>query len=165
MIQVNATKMFTGLNQSVQSWNFAAAERRQVKSVQLCTIRWIFSMGRKCVIIGCKSNFDASKAANCKLKERNDARNSDRNKTFVFEFSSETKFPEERRWWMKAIPLFDQKTINSYETPPVVCAKLWPNDFEKKKVWEGNSVRNILRPSSTTHPRVVCHVFHLCQEQ
>ena len=92
-------------------------------------------MGRKCIIHGCKSINDIRKAANCKLKERNDAGNNDR--IPVFGFPSETKFPEERRRLIKVLPLLDKNTINSYKTPPVICLKHWPNYFENKKGLRG----------------------------
>ena len=42
-----------------------------------------------------------------------------------------------------------------------ICRKI----LKRKKVRGDKSVRNILRESPITHPRVVCHVLHLWQEQ
>ena len=91
-------------------------------------------MGRRCVIPGCKCNYDASKAASCKLKERNDSGNIVLVKNPVFGFTSETKFTGERRKWIKAIPLRDENTINICKTLSVAYAKHWPDGFEKKNL-------------------------------
>ena len=124
--------MFISLNQSVQTWNFSSREKCKSEASNVDHAA-MFSVGKKCVILGSKSNYDANKAAKCKLKERTDAGISDHIKIPLLGFPSETKFFEERTKWIKAIPFLDQNTINVYKTPPVLCARHWPNDFEKKR--------------------------------
>ena len=93
-------------------------------------------MGKKCIDPGVRSNYDISKETNPSVKEKNDEKNLGSCKIQVFDFPSESKFPEERRSWIRSIPLsLKILLIASYKTPLVICVsvKHWPVGFEKIK--------------------------------
>ena len=102
-------------------------------------------MGKKCIAPGCRSNYDISKATNPSVKEKNDEKNLGSRKIQVFDFPSESKFPEERKSWIRAIPPITEDIINSYKAPPVICVKHWPVGFEKIKGPKGRERPNVER--------------------
>ena len=90
--------------------------------------------GKKCIAPGCRSNYDISKATNPSVKEKNDEKKKlGSRKIQVYGFPSESKFPEERKSWIRAILLITEDIINSYKAPPAICDKHWPVGFEKIK--------------------------------
>lgn len=100
-------------------------------------------MPKKCVIPGCKSNYDACKKR--KLDKENDPNTYTHiQHTTVYRFPSSV---EEKQRWITAIPLIDRERVTTMKEP-VLCIKHWPVGFPTKTV---NGKPRPINPPSVFH--------------
>ena len=127
------------------------------------------TMGKRCCVSGCQSNYATSRAKKPELKALNDEKNSDREKIAIFGIPSKSKCPEERRRWIRAIPYLTEDYVDSLKTNPAICARHWPANFETKtnsngtkcllhppNVFEGVPVGDVPTPSARERPTKRC---------
>ena len=85
-------------------------------------------MGRKCIIRGCKSNYNKSRASqNENLRLRNEERLAAFRNIPMYGFPSKKKRLYERQRWIKSIPYLNEEILNNNKTP-AVCRMHWPED-------------------------------------
>ncbi|XP_066923516.1 uncharacterized protein [Clytia hemisphaerica] len=85
-------------------------------------------MGRKCIVRGCKSNYNKSKASqNDNIRIRNEEKLADFRKIPMYGFPSKKKRLYERQRWIKSIPYLTEEIVNNNNTP-AVCRKHWPEN-------------------------------------
>ena len=85
-------------------------------------------MGRKCIVRGCKSNYNKSTASqNENIRIRNEERLADFRKIPMYGFPSKKKRLYERQRWIKSIPYLTEEIVGNKKTP-AVCCKHWPEN-------------------------------------
>ena len=90
--------------------------------------------GKKCIVRGCKSNYNESRSGNEWLKDRNNKLMT--TKVPVFGFPNKAKHLEERVRWIKSIPYITKDQVETLKNP-YICIKHWPIGFETKKGEKG----------------------------
>lgn len=93
-------------------------------------------MGRKCIVRGCKSNYNKSCAkSNEGLRLRNEESLKSFRKIPLYGLPCKKKHLSERQRWIKCIPYLTQELVDEMKTTPAVCRKHWPDNtiFAKGK--------------------------------